>query len=198
MRFSLPRLVVRAFPYTEQMIEEGVQPLSSNIWNWGKAQAGANLISVSREELILTLLPRTTGKFARNGLQVNKMRYRRDDCTERYLKGGDVTVAYNPGDVSCVWVVEDGKFACFELIEGRFNDMNLDNVEAMKQKQKAFEKELSDASLQGRIELAQHIGEIARTSGYQGKTCVQGIRKCYERKAYALMEDLFKKLLSNP
>ena len=66
--------VIENFPYTEEMITAGVKPYSSAIWNWGKGQMGANLVAVSERELALTLLPRTTGKFSRQGLRVNKLR----------------------------------------------------------------------------------------------------------------------------
>ena len=45
-----------------------------------------NLIKVSKEKLRLTLLPRTNGKFRRNGLVVNGLRYRSPGFTNDYLK----------------------------------------------------------------------------------------------------------------
>lgn len=68
----------------------------------GETQSGVNLISVRKEQIILTLFPRTTGKFSRSGLKVNKMRYKHENFTEKYLTGGEVTVAYNPDDVTAV------------------------------------------------------------------------------------------------
>lgn len=65
--------IIENFPYTEAMIDEGVKPYASAIWEWGRSQMGANLITVDPRELILTLLPRTIGKFDRTGLKVNKM-----------------------------------------------------------------------------------------------------------------------------
>ena len=67
--------IIENFPYTEAMIVGKVKPYASCIWEWGKSQIGANLISVNSREMILTLLPRTTGKFGRTGLKVNKLRY---------------------------------------------------------------------------------------------------------------------------
>ena len=37
--------------------------------------------------------------------------------TEQYLSGGDVTVAYNPEDVTSVWLLEDGDYTEFTVIE---------------------------------------------------------------------------------
>ena len=36
---------------------------------------GVNLIEITKEEIELTMLPRTTGKFTRFGLKANKLRY---------------------------------------------------------------------------------------------------------------------------
>ena len=97
--------IIENFPYTEGMIQNQIQPFASNIWEWGKTQTGVNLITVDKEQIVLTLLPRTTGKFSRFGLRVNKMRYKHENFTEKYLSGGEVTVAYNPDDVSAVWSI---------------------------------------------------------------------------------------------
>jgi putative transposase len=85
------RRIVETFPYTEDMIAAQVKPYASQIWNWGKSQIGANLIGIGKRELVLTLLPRTTGKFSRSGLKVNKLRYHCEGYTEQYPSGGDVT-----------------------------------------------------------------------------------------------------------
>ena len=84
------------FPFTDEMLADGVEPYANKIFAWGCRQMGANMIDVESKRLIQTLLPRTTGRFKRNGLNVNGMRYKNDDSiyTERYLTGGEVTVAY--------------------------------------------------------------------------------------------------------
>lgn len=112
--------IVENFPYTEKMLADGVKPYASDIWNYGLNQAGANLIPADYNTLVLTLLPRTTGKFSRKGLIVNKLRYKHDGFTERYLNGGTVTAAYNPEDVAEVWLLEKGVYTPFTLIESRF------------------------------------------------------------------------------
>ena len=92
------------YAYTDDMLAKGVQSYASAIWNYGRKQPSADMIPISREQLILTLLPRTTGRFSRSGLRVNSMRYRHDDYTEQYLRGGEAVVAYNPENVG--WLYE--------------------------------------------------------------------------------------------
>lgn len=82
------------YPFTEEMLADGVKPNASSIFAWGRKQLGANLMDVSPVALIQTLLPRTTGTFSRKGLRVNGLRYTHDAYTESFLSGGKVTVAY--------------------------------------------------------------------------------------------------------
>jgi len=115
--------VIQNYPYTTEMLDDGVLPYANTIWNWKKNEAGANLIDVSAKDLVLTLLPRTNGKFTRYGLKTNRLRYYADGYKEQFLQGGSAVVAYNPDNCNKVWVREkDGSFVEFSLIENRFSD----------------------------------------------------------------------------
>lgn len=173
--------VIENFPYTEEMLTDSVQPTASAIWNWSMEQPGANLISVSQKQLLLTLLPRTTGTFSRNGLKVNQMRYAHDGYTEAYLKGGTVTVAYNPDDVSCVWLVENGSYVRFELVERRFNGKELRSTQAMQAAQRAIIKSATHENLQAKIDLAEHICTIASTANSSKNTQIKSVRESRKR-----------------
>ena len=173
--------IIENFPYTEDMLSANVQPQASAIWNWNMTQPGANLISVDRERLMLTLLPRTTGTFSRHGLRVNQMRYAHDGYTEAYLSGGTVTVAYNPDDVSCVWLIENGSYTHFDLIENRFAGKRLTAVQAMQTAQKAIIKDSVQDNLQAKIDLADHICTIASAAGSTGNSQIKSIRENRKR-----------------
>lgn len=179
--------IVDNFPFTEQMLADGVKPYASDIWNYGLNQAGANLIPADYNTLILTLLPRTTGKFSRKGLVVNKLRYKHDGFTESYLNGGTVTVAYNPEDVTEVWLLEEGVYTPFTLIESRFCGMEMREVESIKESQKAAVRAATADNMQAKIDLVEHIGVVADSATNQGNTSIKGIRdnrKREQRKAH--------------
>ena len=100
-------------------MENRVKPYANSVWNWGIQQEGVNLLEIDKEQMILTLLPRTVGKFSKYGLKVNKMRYHNPNYTQQYLLSIQTEVAYNPSDVSCVWVIQNREFIKFDLIESR-------------------------------------------------------------------------------
>ena len=173
--------IIENFPYTEEMLSANIPPHASDIWNWGMGQPGANLITVSADELLMALMPRTTGTFTRYGLKVNQLRYAHDGYTEAYLSGGSVTVAYNPDDVSCVWLLDKGSYIPFYLIETRFNGMSLEAVEAMQAAQKGIAKDAVKDNLQARIDLATHIKTIANGSVPAGGTQIKSVRETRKR-----------------
>lgn len=168
--------IIENFPYTEGMIQNQIQPFASNIWEWGKTQTGANLITVDKEQIVLTLLPRTTGKFSRFGLKVNKMRYKHENFTEKYLAGGEVTVAYNPDDVSAVWLIDNGSYIRFDLIESRYKGKELSDVEIMQRGQKELVKAATADNIQAQINLAQSIEIIAASVNNPDKVNIKSIR----------------------
>lgn len=184
--------VMENYPYTEEMLLARIKPYANCIWEWGKQQTGANLISVDMKQLIFTLLPRTIGRFGRFGLKVNKMRYHCEGYTEQYLKGGTVTVAYNPDDVNYVWVIEDGIYIEFTLIESRYKGKSLENVKNMQSCQKVIIKESVSDNLQAQIYLAEHINTIAQSICGHNNLQIKDIRDTRKREQSKTHKDYLR------
>lgn len=174
--------IIENYPYTDAMISAKVKPYASDIWEWGKLQAGANLIDIDEKNLVLALLPRTEGKFSRYGLKVNRMRYHCEGYTEQYLKGNTVTAAYNPDDVSYVWLIDNGKYIKFDLIESRYKEKSLAAVQDMQNSQKEIVKSVSEENLQAKIELAEHIQAISSKADRQADVNLKNIRNTRKRE----------------
>ena len=153
-----------------------VQPFANELWNYCLQVSKNNTIKVDEELLRLTLLPRGTGYFKRDGLNVNKLRYKNLDYTERYLKGGECVVAYNPENVSKVWLYENGIYTPFEIIETYFADMDFEEVQALKERKRQGERDVEEIALQGSIDLSREIERIASAVLPQ-KVDVKNVRK---------------------
>lgn len=176
------KLLLESFPFTEDMLKAQVKPFANCIWNYQLEGLGSNLVSVSAENLILTLLPRTNGVFSRKGLKANGLRYKCEGFTERFLSGGTAVVAYNPEDCGTVWLCEKGTFTPFELIESRFAGKSIDAVQQMKDMQREITKAASIDALQAQIDLADHIQTIARSKTHFEDTKIKDIRKTRKRE----------------
>lgn len=184
--------IIENFPYTDEMITAGVQPYANAIWNWGRKQIGTNLIPVDSQQLTMALLPRTTGKYSRHGLKVNKLRYHCEGYTEQYLKGGSATVAYNPDDVSCVWVIENGCYTKFSLIESRFDGKPLDGVQAMQTAQKQLVRAARADNLQAQINLAEHIKTVTESAVQTDNIKMDSVRATRQKERIKRHADCMK------
>lgn len=172
--------VIEDFPFTKDMMNREVKPYASCIWNDGLMQEDVHLLPIKKERLVMTLLPRTKARFTRKGLMVNKMRYRNQDYCERYLDGKEGIAAYNPDNVNQVWLLENGSYIPFELIESRYMDRNVEQVWDMKQSQKSMIKEEKVRSMQEEITLQRVIDVIANKEVEKGN--LKHIRSTRERE----------------
>jgi hypothetical protein len=153
-----------------------VEPFANALWNYCLNESKDNIIQIDDELLKLTLLPRGKGCFKRDGLYVNKLRYKNLAYTERYLKGGECVVAYNPENVSRVWLYENNTYTPFEIIETFFDNMDIEQVQAIIENKKNTEKSFEDVALQGSINLSREI-EIIADSVIQQNVDIKNVRR---------------------
>lgn len=152
----------------------GLNGHCKDLWNRCLQTQKDNLIEVSGELLRLTLLPRCEGRFKRDGLIVNRLRYRASGFTNDYLKGGVETVAYDPDDVSHVWLLRDGRYHEFALIENYFKGMKVSDAEHLLDGGPGEESRVEE--LESEIRLSKAI-ELVAGCAARGKVRVKGVRK---------------------
>ena len=183
--------VIENFSYTDDMLKSKVFPYASEIFTYGINLDGVNLVKVDKWQLMITLLPRTSGKFTRFGLIVNHVRYKNPNYAEKYLSGGNVTVAYNPDDSSSVWLVDKGNFIEFELIESRYRSKKFSEIEMMQTQKKEIIKSVQENNTQAKINLASHIEAIVSNVGSSNGE-LTAIPQNYEREKIKAHMDIMK------
>lgn len=183
--------IIENFPYTDDMLKNKVSPYANDIFTYGKNLDGTNLVKIDKRQLMLTLLPRTIGKFTRFGLIVNNVRYKNKDFAEKYLSGGSVIVAYNPDDSSFVWLVDKGNFIEFVLIEIRYKNKSFSEIEIMQTEKKKIVKSVEASNIQAKINLASHIEAIVANVGCSNGD-LEVIPQNYEREKIRAHVDCMK------
>lgn len=168
------------FPYTKEMLNDGITPTAAGLWNYA-IKNGTKLREVDKKDLLLTLLPRTKGIFYRKGLKVNKMFYFHPGYTEKYLSGGECMVAYNPDNISTVYLIENG-YVPFELIQKRYQDMEYDLTRKLEKRKKELLKEAEEKELQASIDLLKHIQVIRDAGGKMDSVHENNIKNIRENR----------------
>lgn len=183
--------IIENFPYTEDMLKNKIAPYANDFFKYGMNLEGVNLVKVDKRQLMLTLLPRTEGKFTRSGLIVNHVRYKNTNYAEKYLSGGNATVAYNPDDSSSVWLVDRGTFVEFTLIENRYKNKSFSEIEVMQTQKKKIVKSVEASNIQAKINLASHIEAIVANVG-RSNGDLEVIPQNYEREKIKAHVDCMK------
>lgn len=174
------------------LIEQNIPPHSCSIWNYYLTYNDDFLISVSPQNLLLCLLPRTKGVFKRNGLNVNSLRYKHKAYTEMYLVGGEVIVAYNPEDVSYIWLIEEnGTYVKFELINSQFYGKDLSFVEKYMESSKKLIAENTDDNLRAKVSLSKDIDFVISES-VRSNVSTKNIRKNRQKEQELTHKDFAK------
>lgn len=157
LKYNSKRII--DLPY--DLIEE-VRPFASELWNYSKLIYHDNLIAVKKELAYLTLLPRVEGTIRRNGLKINKLRYKNYEHINKYLnEKKKVTVAYDPLNVSKVWVIDNNEFIPFEVIDSFFVNKSIEEVKELTKRKTELKREAYDIEIQTDIDLIKDIEKIA-------------------------------------
>ena len=84
---------------------------------------------------------------------------------ERFLEGSDVIASYNPENCNKIWIREkDGSFVEFTLIERRFSNMSLEEIQDIQNTQKQLIQKTSQEQYQSKIDLMRFIETVAETA----------------------------------
>lgn len=189
--------VLERFPFTEDMLEAEVKPIPCHVWQWACEQLGANLRDVNKEDLIRVLLPRTKGKFGRNGLSVNGLHYHNPLFREEYLQGKECEVAYDMDSSNHIWLIENGAYIQFDLIESRFKDKGLDDVALMKSRQRELVKREGKQKTQAEVDLTKAIQLIADSCVVQVQPSTKGIRSNRQREQAKTHKKYAREVVAN-
>lgn len=150
--------IVDTIPY--QYIGK-IKPYANDIFMQSESENPNCFISISKGRLSTLLLPRTEGKFKRNGLLVNGLRYRAYNFINDYLDGGSAIVAYDPYDVSKVHLIRDNEYYQFDLINDFFNGKSLSEANEIKKKKREILGQYQSETLQSEMDLGRQIDDVA-------------------------------------
>ena len=197
--FYNSKRIIEDFPYTEEMLQQRIKPYSQDIWNYGLTKEESNVLEIGTEDVMMILLPRVKAKFTRFGLAVNGLHYRNDDYKKEMLNGGTGIVAYSPEDSGRVYLIEDGRYTAFTLIERRFSNKSLDEVQDIKEQQKSLVMECREDEIKSKIDLTVKIENLlgiakkqmgsSATDNPSIKSIRQNRKKEQERNHFDVLEE---------
>ena len=101
-------------------------------------------------------------------------------------------MAYNPEDVTSVWLLEDGGYTEFRIIESRYQGKELTAVQELQESQRTIARSVARDNLQAQINLAQHIETIAGNGAGRGDVHMKNIRSTRRQEQTKYHRDYMK------
>lgn len=118
------KTIMKDYPLTQEMINEGIKTTPSEIWNWGLKNKTGNLRSLPEKILVLNLLKSGRATIKRDGIRFNGLLYNCSIAEEQkwflnaQIKGAKgINVRYDDRDMSIIYLLlENDDYVKAELI----------------------------------------------------------------------------------
>ena len=156
-----------------------VAPVASELWKWYDSQGDSMVIPVSGERLYQFGLPRKSATLSRKGISNQGLWYTGAEfkkLLERKKVGDTIQIAYNPDDVSRVYLIDGMEYIPFELASycQKYIGASQAECQTEKDKHKANNKELERLDTEGRIKVLQNIQSIVGKAECADKGKIDG------------------------
>lgn len=167
----------------QDMIEDNLPSIPIALWNWGIANRGGMLRTVSNDVARLALMPSSTATVTAKGIRYKDMYY----VSKSMLKSGifadartkgiqKVRISYDPRNMDCIYVYSDNPNEyekCFLIdANSRYKDRALEEIEYLLAVEKMQKEKSKDNVAQAKIQLITEIENIVkRAEDYKSEIC---------------------------
>lgn len=142
----------------------GAVPIPSKLWKWYQEQGKSSIMAINSEDLYLLSLLRENSKVTRKGIKHAGLYY----SNQSYKKlleqkiGESVVIAYDPQNVSNIYLVKEQEYLKMELTEfcRSYADATEQELKREKEEKKKQLKAWKQEELEGRVELLKNIQSI--------------------------------------
>lgn len=156
-----------------------VAPVAAELWRWYDGQGESIVIPVSGERLYQFGLPRKSATLSRKGINNQGLWYtgaKYKKLLERKNVGDTIKIAYDPDNVSQVYLIDGMEYVPFELASycRQYVGATQAEYQIEKDKHKTNSKELEHLDTEGRIKALQNIQTIVGQAEYVDKGKIDG------------------------
>lgn len=165
--------ILKGYKREKGMIEDEIQPIPIDLWNWGIKNKSGILRTAPEELVLLSLMPKDQATITKNGIRFKGIFYSsiiaiKDNLFETARSKGNfkIDIAYDPRSLNNIyWIDKSGtKYEkCFLLKkEYIYLDKNIEEIEYLKQKELLMIKNIEKDEVEKRINLINDIEEIVK------------------------------------
>lgn len=163
----------------ENSLVGNATPTATGLWNWYEDENQSMVIPVSGEQLYQFGLPRKSATLSRKGIGNQGLWYTGPEykrLLERKKVGDTIQIAYDPDNVSHVYLIEGMEYIPFELASYCKQYIGATQAEYRmeKEKHRASKQDLERLDTEGRIKVLQSIQSIVGEAECADKGKIDG------------------------
>lgn len=150
--------VLKDYIRSPEMIAADVRPFAADIWRWKKEIGNDLTKKVDAESLELMLLPRSTGRITRSGVEFNRLYYYTEEMANEFVRAGvngsrEAVVAYDPNNSERLYLVENGIYYPLKLTQASrmYGNMSHQEVRVLNDNEKKCRKGCSEQQITGAV-----------------------------------------------
>lgn len=166
---------------SSRMIEncrnKDTEPTAASLWMWQEQQGKSMMVPIAAEELYLFGLPRKTITLSRKGIHHQGLMYVSADCKrllEKTKASGKFQIAYDPEDVSRVYLVDGMEYHTFQLAEAyrQYAGATESEYQMEREQHKGSIREAKRKDTEGRLKMIRDIQKIVGRTECIGKDTI--------------------------
>ena len=164
-------------------------PVPAILWNWYREQGKSDMIPVDEKLVYRMGLPRTKVTMSRKGIFYKGLLYGHkyyNRIFENVNEKEKITIAFDPNDVSNIYVRMEKEWVQFELSSSykRYMGITEDELRAQKKVEREKRSELQKAEAEGRLKFIKEVRGIldGKESAVKGRVNPEIIKKNREKE----------------
>lgn len=172
--------VIENYIHDKEMIKDGVSPIPAHLFEWGMKNRAGKLRTISKEQLMLTLLPSAHASITEFGIKWNGMYYTNETAlreqwfVESRLSGRKkISITYDPRDVGIIYLQNKNKHSferCYLLEhQSRYKEKTLEDVNYLQEMEMQNKQQHKKLGLKEKINLMEQVEEIVKEAEKKSK-----------------------------
>lgn len=198
--------VIDQYVRDKDLIQSGIEAVPIKLWNWGIQNKAGKLRTISKDLMMLHLLPRATATVTGKGIKFKNIYYgstlalKEQWFVKARLNGSwKVDITYDPREMDFIYIrgIHKNSFErCFLLDhQHRYGSTSICDVDYLHQYEKMKKTEHKQEELTGKIQLLEDIEEIIKKAEKQVKKEVVEISKSSRLKGIKRNRQFEKEML---
>lgn len=169
------------FTRDEEMIKEEIETIPIKLWDWGMKNRSGRLRKISKELMMLHLLPTGSATVTESGIRFRHMLYSSELALKeqwfvkaRYDSTWKIDIVYDPRNLDQIYIqISEGKsYEVCTLLEHqyRYKNRTMEDINFLQESEKIQNKKHKQEQLKAKISLHEEVEKIVRDAEKKSKS----------------------------